>query len=467
MTDASVQGHGEARTARLPGTVSERLADLALRQSSCGQPRHVVHAAKRCIVDWFAATIPGAYGQQAQALEYGLSDELGHGRSWTVSGKRAPMRVAALINGVASHTVEFDDIYAPAIYHPGSPVIAAALAAASGLGKTGRDLVNSVIAGYEVSTRVGAALGKSHYRYWHNTGTVGTIGAAAAVSLLHDLDRTRTAHALSAAATMAAGLQAAFRGGESGSKPLHAGHAADAGHVAVALAQGGVTAAGDIFEGPVGLGAAMSEEVDWESHLADVDSFNITRITVKNHGCCGHIFAALDGALALQGKHGFAPADIRSIDVGAYQATVDVTGNHDADTPGAARFCLPFIVASGLVHGSIRLDAYSRQRLSDPAVRGLMEKIAVHVDAEVDGLFPAQRSAKITVRLHDGTILRHFQPHRIGDPQMPLSDEQLDAKFLELSTSIISGRNARELLERLWDIENAVDLSPMRDLLAA
>jgi 2-methylcitrate dehydratase PrpD len=439
------------------GDVSRWFADLVVAQTRCTQPPDVVHAARRCIVDWFAATIPGAFEKPAQALERGLLGELGHGSSWTVSGRKAPMRIAALINGVASHTVEFDDIFAPAIYHPGSPVIAAALASAIGLGKTGRDLVNAVIAGYEVSTRMGAALGRTHYKYWHNTGTVGTVGATAAVALLHDLDHARIAHALSTSVTMAAGLQAAFRG-DSEIKPLHAGHAADSGHVAVALAQGDVVAASGMFEGPVGIANAMSKNVFWDLHLNDPEDFNITRMTVKNHGCCGHIFAALDGVLALQKEHSFSVDDISEIAIGGYQATVDVTGNYDADTPGAAKFCLPFIVASGIVHGSIRLDAYTPARLADPAVRKLMPRIRVALDRQVDKLFPAQRAANVTVSLQNGTVLQLFQPHRIGDPDLPLSDEQLSGKFLELATSVIPESRARPLLERLWEIEHQLNL---------
>lgn len=445
------------------GTVAEIFADLVVRQSYCTQSDEVIHAAKRCIIDWFAAAIPGTLCKQAEALERGLFDELGRGPSRTLSGKRAPMRVAALINGTASHTVEFDDIFSPAIYHPGSPVIAAALASAIGLRKTGRDLINGVIAGYEVSTRLGSALGREHYRYWHSTGTVGTVGAAAAVSLLHDLDRSTTAHALGTATTLAAGLQAAFRGG-SEIKPLHAGHAADAGHIAAAMAQGGVCAAPDMFEGSVGIGASMSRDVDWQAALSDLDHFNITRITIKNHGCCGHIFAALDGVMTLRDRNGFAAADVARLRVGGYAATVDVTDNLNADTPEAARFCLPFIVASGIVHGSIRLDAFTRSRLDDPRVRALMPKIEVTLDPEVDALFPRQRAARVEIELHDGRILKHFQPHRIGDPELPLSDAALNAKFRELVGGVIASDVAETLLHALWDIENRTDLGFTCDL---
>ncbi|MCZ4291013.1 MmgE/PrpD family protein [Hoeflea alexandrii] len=440
-------------------TVSGRLAAIALVQGHCSQSPEVLHAAKRCLIDWFAATLPGTRSEQAAALEAGLLDELGHGDALTLSGKAAPKRVAALINGVASHAMEFDDIYSPAIYHPGSPVIAAALASAMGLRKTGRDLLNAVIAGYETSTRVGAALGRTHYRDFHSTGTVGTIGAAVAVGLLHDLDHDRLSHAISTSVTMAAGLQAAFRG-DSGIKPLHAGHAADAGHVAVAMAMSGVIAPTDMFEGPLGIGVVMGDGVVWDRTTEGLTEYNITRTTIKNHGCCGHIFAALDGVLHLRQQEGFSIDEIEAIKIGGYSATVSVTGNYSADTPGAAKFCLPFIIASGLIYGSIRLDAYTPERLQDRQVRALMNKVTVALDPEVDALFPAQRAARVTIVLGDRTVT-WFQPHRIGDPDLPLSDAQLNAKFMELSTGVLSVEKAASLLDLLWQVDRLADLGEL------
>lgn len=438
-------------------SLAHRFAELAISQQYCSQPKDVIHAAKRCIVDWYSAALPGALGPEARALESGLADGLGFGNAMTLTGKRAPARLAALINGTASHATEFDDIFAPAIYHPGSPTIAAALAAAQALNRTGQDLIISVIAGYEVSTRIGKAMGRSHYKYWHNTGTVGTFGATAAVGLLYDLDAKTMSNALSTAATMAAGLQQAFRG-DARIKPLHAGHAADAGHVAVASAQGGVTAPRDMFEGECGLGQAMSADVDWEAALDERQSYNITRITIKNHGCCGHIFAALDGVLHLQKKHGFTAADIAGITIGGYSATYNVTGNQCIDSPSAARFCLPFIIASGIVHKSIRLDATSPERMSDPVVLGLMPLIEVELDSEIDALFPEQRAARVTIQLEDGTTLQHFQPHRVGDPELPLSDAQLSDKFMELASATMTNGDAEALLQALWSLETVVDL---------
>lgn len=440
-------------------TATERLGAYAASLATANLPADVIHAAKRCVIDWYATTLPGAVEPPATLLEKALADELDRGAATLMLGRKAPVRTAALINGTASHTVEFDDIFAPAIYHPGSPTIAAALAVGQARQATGESFLRAVIAGYEISTRVGAALGRAHYKYWHNTGTIGPFGAAAAAGLLVGLDAHRHTHALASVATFAAGLQQAFRG-DSLSKPLHAGHAADAGVLAALAAEHGLLGAPAILDAPGGMGEAMSNSPDWLAATADLGrAYNVQRITVKNHGCCGHAFAAIDGALALQAEHKLAAAEIASIQVGGYSATVDVTGNYLHGSPAAAKFCLPFLVASALVHGSIRLDAYTPERLADACVGDLLKRIKVALDPEIDKLFPRQRAARLEVALADGRVLKHFQPHRVGDPDLPLPDAALEAKFKELATPVIGQEGATRLLARLWSLERQSDLT--------
>ena len=183
-----------------------------------------------------------------------------------------------------------------------------------------------VIVGYEISTRIGAAMGKAHYKYWHNTGTVGVFGACAAAAELLQLDEKRFANALATVATFAAALQQAFRM-DSMSKPLHSGHAAEAGVTAALAAREGVTGSLDVIEGESGFGKAMSDGPDWTKALATLgEAWHITRMTVKNHACCGHTFAAIDGALAAQQQLKVAAREIERIRVASYRAAKEVSG---------------------------------------------------------------------------------------------------------------------------------------------
>ena len=241
--------------------VVERFARYAHEFRSGPIPAQALHHAKRAVIDWHAAVVPGALVAPATLLERARAEDLDRGSAALILGRPATARAAALINGTAAHAVEVDDIFKFGIYHPGAPTIAAAFAAAQAVRANGEALVRAVIVGYEISTRIGAAMGRAHYRFWHNTGTVGTFGAAAACAEVYRLDAARFAHAIATASTFAAGLQQAFRI-DSMSKPLHSGHAAEAGLLAAQAAREGVTGSLDVIEGDGGRGALQPQVRD-------------------------------------------------------------------------------------------------------------------------------------------------------------------------------------------------------------
>jgi len=428
------------------------LADHAASWRSRPMPEEVAHHARRALIDWFAALLPGCLRPPATLLAAAMAPERGPGRAICyVDGMASPLRHAALLNATASHTVEFDDIFRDAGYHPGCPTIGAALAAAQARGATLEQLLRAITAGYEVSCRIGVAVQPSHYKYWHTTGTVGTFGAAAATAVLLDCDATRTAHAIATAATFAGGLQQAFRS-DGMSKPLHPGHAADAGALAAIGAAAGVTGALDALHGPVGFAAATSEDTGkWDKALAGLgERFAITAMTFKNHGCCGHIFAGLDALRDLQAEHGFAADDVARIHLGGYSATKDVCDRPAVRTEQEARFSAQYCLAAMLVLGGVRIAAFEPENLSNPTIRALMPRITVSLDPELADAYPGKRAAKLTVTLKDGRELFRYQPTRKGDPDAPLSDAELSEKFRELTVPVIGARAAEELLASLW-----------------
>jgi 2-methylcitrate dehydratase PrpD len=238
------------------------------------------------------------------------------------------------------------------------------------------------------------------------------------------------------------------------SKPMHAGRAAEAGVTAALAAAEGVTGALDILEGEAGFGRAMGEGPDWDAALAGLgEEFNICRMTFKNHACCGHAFAAIDGALALKDKMGVAPGDIERVRVGGYRATLEVAGIADPATAAEARFSTPYLVATALTHGSVRLAAFEPPRLDNAETRSLMRRVELALDPAVDAAFPSRRSARIAIEARDGRRAEHFQATRKGDPDLPFSDAELDAKYLELAAPVIGEQKARALLARLWKLE--------------
>lgn len=418
----------------------------------------VIHHAKRAVIDWYASLFPGLNTPPVAILEKTLADDLDRGRSLLGNGRTSTARTAALINGAAAHAAEVDDSFRDAMYHPGAATIAAALAAGQDLGVAGLDFLRGVVLGYEVSTRIGVVMGRPHYKFWHSTGTVGSFGAAAAVGGVMRLDGTAFAHALATAATFAAGLQQAFRM-DSMSKPLHAGRAAEAGLLAAQLASQGLTGSLDVLDGEVGLGQAMSNGPDWSTIGVTLgQDFHITRLTFKNHIGCGHTFAAIDGALELRERHNLRADEIKSVRVATYRPALDIACYTRPTTANEARFSLTYVVATALSHGSVRLAAYEPDRLDDVRTRALMERMTVEVDPALDAAFPGQRSARIEIETVDGRRLAHLQPNRKGDPELALTDAELEGKFLELAEPVIGATQARALLEKIWALDSRNDL---------
>ena len=436
----------------------EQIADYAVKEQTSKLSADVIHHAKRAVIDWYAALLPGSRVAPATLLEQALAEDLDRGRARLANGRRATLRAAALINGAASHSVEFDDIYRDAGYHPGSPTISAALAAAQATGVSGETFLRGVIVGYEVSTRIGEAVMPSHYKYWHTTGTVGCFGAAAAVATILGCTREQFMHALATVGTFASGLQQAFRS-QAMTKPLHGGHAAEVGAMAAMAASKGVTGALEILEGEVGFGAAMSVDPDWSKATRGLGTdYHINHVTFKNHGCCGHTFPAIDAVLAIKQQYGITHKDVKRIRLASYKAGLDIIDNGTPEGEYQAKFSIQYTVAHALVHGSVRLNAFLADRMNDPDVRALMKKIEVVADPELSKGYPVQRAAQIEVETNDGRTLRHFQPTRKGDPEMPLTDEELEDKFLELATPVIGETRARSLLLELWRIEQLPSL---------
>ena len=444
-------------------TITEKIAEYICDEISRPLSDATIHHAKRAVIDWFAAMYSGSTQDPNPMLRESLinTDDVQQAIIFP-DGQFSTVRTAAFLNGASAHTSEFDDIFRDGGFHPGCATIAAALAVAQYHKQEGMVFLRAVIAGYEVSSRISAAMGRDHYRFWHTTGTIATFGSAAAAALLLQLDCKQTAHALSTSATLAAGLQQAFRS-DGMSKPLHSAHAAEIGVMAAMVAAKGVTGALDVLEGPVGMGMAMSGSADWAKAISGLGTtYNIGSITFKNHGGCGHTFAAIDGLLALMQSTQIKANEIDSIDIATYEPAVSVTDRPDPQTPQECKFSMQYVIAHAAYFGSVRIDAFELLRIQAPAIRALLPRIKLVVDNQLDAEFPARRAARITVTTEAGGVFTHDQRTRKGDPDMPLSDAELNAKFTELTLPVLGAEPTEKLLRNLWRLDR-MDLSACLD----
>lgn len=438
-----------------------QLSNLAVYWLTCPLSNDVSWATRRAILDWYATTLPGTIRSPSIELKHFIESGSGNAFSY-VDGEPRSISYSAFMNGVASHTVEFDDIFKDGGYHPGSPTISAALAIAQHNNVSLDVLHRAIIGAYEVGCRLSLAIQPAHYKYWHTTSTVGTIGAAVACVLLAKGTQEQVMHAIGIASSFAGGHQANLQG-EGGAKALHAGHAAQAGILAGNAALAGVKASIDSLSGPFGWANATTEAtVNWEkAFLGSYVWTPITRMTIKNHGCCGHIFPAIDGVDNLLKTHNIGFRDIESIDIHGYDATKKMCDRENPQDAQQARFSLQYCLAAYCLTGKVRLEAFNDEALTRQDIRDFAKRISVHTDEELSKLYPGVRSARVIIKLINGEELFYHQKTRKGDPEDPLTDAELIHKFNELTMGILhDSEKARleHLILRENDIPNDVRL---------
>jgi 2-methylcitrate dehydratase PrpD len=453
----------------LEASLTERLADWQLARRDTGFAAADIEAARLLVLDWLGSAVAGMGTDTGRIfLEYARLQPAGKVTLLGLAEGRS-VEVAALVNGALSHIVEMDDVERESVTHPGAVVVPAALAVAERVGASGLDLLAAVVVGYEIMVRVGAALGPEHYFHFHNTATTGGFGAAAAAGWLLGLDRERLVWALGNAGTQAAGL---WQFNEEGAltKPLHPGRAAANGVLAATLSRLGLTGAQRILEGERGFFAGLAPRgnpLKVVEHLGEAaEPLRVHAISIKPHASCRHTHAPIDAALTLRAQ--LPPgAAIARIGVSTYQAALTLCDKPDPRTAADAKFSLQFCVASALLRGRVGLDEFSDAALADSALRALLARVEVAVDDAREALYPACWSAAVSLTLADGRTFEAAQERPKGDPENPLTEAELEAKFRGLAAA--GGASAAQtdrLLGWLRELAGpaALDPLPLRDL---
>lgn len=442
-------------------TISERIADFIVQTDPGRLPADVVEFTKLCFLDWLGSAIAGSDKPPTAAMVE-VARALGGNPEATLIPGWSPTSAfwAALVNGASSHVVEMDDLHKPSILHPAAPVIPAALALAEREGSGGDELIAAIVVGYEVAIRAGECVGPSHYAFWHSTGTCGTFGAAAAAGRLLGLDRDQLVWALGSAGTQAAGLWEFLVDGAM-SKQLHPAKAAADGMLAALLAQRGFTAARRIFEGEKGFCRAMSQAGELgrlTDGLGD-GSYRISGTSFKAHAACYHIHSAIDAALKIRAEHGGAPDEIARVGVRLYSAAMDLLEKVDPQNPYAAKFNVPFCVATALLRGAVGLDAFTEERLADAAIRGVMERVELARDPALDEGYPERWPAVVEVETSGGPRHQARVDYPRGDPRNPLTATQVVEKFHDLTRVHLPEVRRRALVDGCLALEKVESMA--------
>ena len=424
------------------------------RAAAVGIPLATLDMAGLCVLDWFGLAIGGANEPatrltRAVAVAEGatpVASAMGGGRGFSA-------RQAALINGVAGHALDYDDVNLAMHVHPTAVILPGLLALAEAEGLSGRAVIEAFVVGYEAAGMIGTLISTSHYaRGFHATGTIGAFGAAAACAYLLGLDEEATARAYGLAGSQAAGLKAQFG---TMTKPLHAGRAAEAGVMAALWARAGMSARTDILEHPRGFAATQSdglpaEGLRWDGYALDKNLF-------KHHAACFGTHGTLEAIGALR-RQGLVPEAVRAIRLKVDAGADAMCNIAEPRTGQEAKFSLRFNAALA-VHGVDTSDvaAYADavvQRADLDAIRALTT-----VDLAPPG-WP-EDVTEVSVETLDGRILvmRHDVSKPAGD--LDALGQKLRTKFLNLTEPLIGPRRAKDLMARAERLATQDDLAAL------
>ncbi|MGZ3407846.1 MAG: MmgE/PrpD family protein [Polyangia bacterium] len=415
------------------------LAKFVAGHPSRGWSDEVEHEAHRTLYNWIGCAVGAARHEAAEAALAAVR-MLEPAPQATVLGRAEKVDIAgaALLNGITSHTFDFDDTHLKTIIHPAGPVASAVLALAELRGAGGRDVIDALVLGIDVACRIGNAMYPDHYdRGWHITGSTGMLGAAAGCSRLLRLDERQTAMALGIAASQPIGFREQFG---TMTKPFHPGGAARAGLFSALLANHGFTASARALEAPRGLVQVVSDKRAWHEASDELgERFEISFNTYKPFACGIVIHPSIDACTQLRAQ-GIAPEQVERIELRVHSLVLELTGKKEPKDGLQGKFSVYHGAAVGLIHGRAGEHEFSDEVVNDPRVVALRNKVHAAVDDAVH-----EDAALVTALLKDGRRVEVRVDHAIGSLQNPLSDAQLEAKFDALVAPILGEARSREI----------------------
>ena len=419
----------------------------------------VVHTG---FADCVGTLIAGSVEEPPKILEKALSPPAGDASLYLV-GRRVPAPEAAWINGTAAHALDYDDVALRG--HPSTVLVPAILAEGESLGATGAQLATAYVAGYEVWADLQRRDPSHHHeKGWHPTGIFGAVAAAAACASLRKLDPDKATQAIALGASQSAGLVSNFG---TMTKPFHAGRSAHAGAIAARLAAAGFTSSPDALEHPLGFLAAISPkgEVDLASPTEAGRAWNILTLglSVKKYPLCYCTHRAIDGALDLLRERPLRADEVKAITVSTSRRNTKVLRNARPQTGLEAKFSMQFAMASSIVAQRVGLAELTDDFVQRKDVQTLLPKVFVEPDDRPD---PKRTGAApydlVVIETTDG---RRLESARVtderGSPQIPLTADELWAKFQDCFAVGNPQLGARPVFEALMSIERQPNVAAL------
>ena len=436
-------------------------------------PIEVIDTAKYLFLDYLGVVIRGSQTESAKCAQSLASHFQSTVAQMTVIGTDVvtdPLN-AALANGIAAHSIECDDVVNEASLHPAVTVMTTALSAAHMAGGcSGKDIIEAIVAGYETVIRLGVAVDPAnHYaRGFHPTATCGTFGSAMTAARILRLDHEQATNALGIAGSQAAGSMEYLTDGVY-TKRFHAGWASKSGLTAALLAREGFTGPKTIIEGKFGFLKGYSDEPHPEPLFADWGApYKIMKTSIKPYACCRYKQGPIDCILQIMQSRQLKPSDVKQIRVGVLSAGFSLVADpiekkRHPQTIVDAQFSMPFGAAVAVLFGKAGLDQYTIQNIRSRELLELMARVDCHKDESLDVLYPAKWPAEAMIETTDGKTFTSRIEYPKGDPENPLSWEDIQDKFLNMVSSVYSAKQANNLigcvenLEKIKDVRSALE----------
>lgn len=433
-------------------------------------PQDAVHWAKVGVLDTVGVTLAGCNEDTARLAGLALGANAGPSHIFGTD-RRVNALDAAVINGAASHALDFDDCNNTFGGHPSAPVLSALFALADEVGASGREFIAAYVAGFEAETKIALAVNFHHYmKGWHPTATLGVFGSAAACARLLKLNTQQTAVALAAAASFASGVKSNFG---TMMKPLHVGHCARNGLFAARLAREGYTAnTASAFEHKQGFfevfnGAGTYDAAKILPSWGNPWDIVEPGIAIKQYPCCGSTHPAIDAMLVLVREHDLKPADVEKIESWTHTRRLEHTNRPNPQSELDAKFSVQYCLARALVDRKVAIDQFEGDAYKDARTREVTSR--VHAAAYTTAQFPADNhfGAEVKVTLKNGAA----HTHKVNQPygrtsKNPLTRELLKEKFVNCAARALAADAVDKLYTAIDGLEKIGDVTEISGLTA-
>lgn len=447
---------------------TRQLAQFIANQSYSDIPPDVRGLAKYTIIDTLGCCIAG-YTEAREECEWvvNLIKDLGGTPESSVfmNGFKTSPPFAALANGTMIHSIDFDDTHMGSISHFSASLVPTVFSLGERVGADGPRLLEAFVLGFEVGARVGRQMMPSHYKFWHPTSTFGSLASVAAASKILELDEVETEYALGLAADQAGGLRYCIDKGDY-SKNLHPGFAAMKGVMLALLVKKGANGPKGILEYPTGFCHAFSEGPGIEKIASGLgDPYELTSNGLKAYPTILISHAAIQAVLELMEEHGVEDPDIAKISLRTPRTAKGQGQNYHPETPLAARLSIPFCVALAVADKKISLTQFSRERLGDPQITDLMNRIEIEEDGTLNEQYPETLASVVEMEVRGKGILKNQVIYPKGNMKNPLSEDDIIDKFRRLCSVSIKKERCEEILQRLLYLDKSDSVQPLFDSL--